>query len=282
MTTQSFFVRVPASSANLGPGFDALGMALSVHLEMGPVFNGEIPAGAKMIDEYHPGHIAFRSYGGVGDVWVRSKIPMGRGLGFSGAARVAGVVAAHAQKNGSSVEALTAARKDLLHASTQLEGHPDNVAASLVGGVTASASGEVVRLPLALDPAILAWVPETQTSTEKSRTAIATTLSLGDAVLNIGHTALLMGALASGDIEVLRIATQDRIHQDIRLANAPSSKAALEAALNTAAWCAWLSGSGPTIAVMCAKSDARQIASQLPQSGDVLELTIDQQGAVII
>lgn len=282
MTTQSFFVRVPASSANLGPGFDALGMALSVHLEMGPVFNGEIPAGAKMIDEYHPGHIAFRSYGGVGDVWVRSKIPMGRGLGFSGAARVAGVVAAHAQKNGSSVEALTAARKDLLHASTQLEGHPDNVAASLVGGVTASASGEVVRLPLALDPAILAWVPETQTSTEKSRTAIATTLSLGDAVLNIGHTALLMGALASGDIEVLRIATQDRIHQDIRLANAPSSKAALEAALNTAAWCAWLSGSGPTVAVMCAKSDARQIASQLPQSGDVLELTIDQQGAVII
>ena len=282
MTTQSFFVRVPASSANLGPGFDALGMALSVHLEMGPVFNGEIPAGAKMIDEYHPGHIAFRSYGGVGDVWVRSKIPMGRGLGFSGAARVAGVVAAHAQKNGSSVEALTAARKDLLHASTQLEGHPDNVAASLVGGVTASASGEVVRLPLALDPAILAWVPETQTSTEKSRTAIATTLSLSDAVLNIGHTALLMGALASGDIEVLRIATQDRIHQDIRLANAPSSKAALEAALNTAAWCAWLSGSGPTIAVMCAKSDARQIASQLPQSGDVLELTIDQQGAVII
>ena len=282
MTTQSFFVRVPASSANLGPGFDALGMALSVHLEMGPVFNGEIPFGAKMIDEYHPGHIAFRSYGGVGDVWVRSKIPMGRGLGFSGAARVAGVVAAHAQKNGSSVEALTAARKDLLHASTQLEGHPDNVAASLVGGVTASASGEVVRLPLALDPAILAWVPETQTSTEKSRTAIATTLSLSDAVLNIGHTALLMGALASGDIEVLRIATQDRIHQDIRLANAPSSKAALEAALNTTAWCAWLSGSGPTVAVMCAKSDARQIASQLPQSGDVLELTIDQQGAVII
>jgi homoserine kinase len=195
---------------------------------------------------------------------------------------VAGVVAAHAQKNGSSVEALIAARKDLLHASTQLEGHPDNVAASLVGGVTASASGEVVRLPLALDPTILAWVPETQTSTDKSRTAIPTTLSIGDAVLNIGHTALLMGALASGDIEVLRIATQDRIHQDIRLAHAPGSKAALEAALSTNAWCAWLSGSGPTVAVMCAKSDAKIIASQLPKNGVVLELTIDQHGAVII
>jgi homoserine kinase len=282
MTATSFFVRVPASSANLGPGFDALGMALSVHLEMGPVINGDVPSGAKLIDEYHPGHIAFRSYGGVGDIWVRSKIPMGRGLGFSGAARVAGVVTAHAQKHGLSNEALLRARKDLLHASTQLEGHPDNVAASLVGGVTASASGEVVRLPLALDPTILAWVPETRTNTEKSRTAIASTLSLGDAVLNIGHTALLLGALATGDIEVLRIATQDRIHQDIRLANAPGSKAALDAALTTNAWCAWLSGSGPTVAVMCAKSDAKHIALQLPRSGDVLELTIDQHGAVII
>ena len=282
MTAQSFFVRVPASSANLGPGFDALGMALSVHLEMGPVINGQVPLDAKMIDEYHPGRVAFRSYGGVGDVWVRSKIPMGRGLGFSGAARVAGVVAAHAQLHGLSMDALVAARKDLLHASTELEGHPDNVAASLVGGVTASASGEVVRLPLALDPTILAWVPDAQTSTEKSRTAIATTLSLSDAVVNIGHTALLLGALATGDVALLRIATQDRIHQDIRLAHAPTSKAALDAALSTNAWCAWLSGSGPTVAVMCAKSDAKHIASQLPQSGDVLELTIDQDGAVII
>jgi homoserine kinase len=282
MSQSSFFVRVPASSANLGPGFDVLGMALSVHLEMGPVVDGQVPLGAKMIDEYHPGNIAFRSYGGVGDVWVRSKIPMGRGLGFSGAARVAGVVAAHAQLHGLSMDALVAARKDLLHVSTQLEGHPDNVAASLVGGVTASASGEVVRLPLALDPTILAWVPDTQTSTEKSRTAIATTLLLSDAVVNIGHTALLLGALATGDVALLRIATQDRIHQDIRLANAPGSKAALDAALSTSAWCAWLSGSGPTVAVMCAKSDAKNIASQLPQSGQVLELAIDQDGAVII
>ena len=139
-----------------------------------------------------------------------------------------------------------------------------------------------MRLPLALDPTILAWVPDTQTSTEKSRTAIATTLLLSDAVVNIGHTALLLGALATGDVALLRIATQDRIHQDIRLANAPGSKAALDAALSTSAWCAWLSGSGPTVAVMCAKSDAKNIASQLPQSGQVLELAIDQDGAVII
>ena len=282
MSQTSFSVRVPASSANLGSGFDALGMALTVYLEMGPVVDDEVPAGAKVVDQYHPGHIAFRSYGGVGDVWVRSRIPMGRGLGFSGAARVAGIVLAHAQLNGTSSEALVSARKEILHASTQLEGHPDNVAASLVGGVTASASGEVVRVPLALDPVILAWVPDTQTSTEKSRTALPDSLSRVDAVFNIGHTALLIGALASGDVSVLRAATQDRIHQDIRLAHAPTSKAALDAALSTSAWCAWLSGSGPTVAVMCDKSDAKLIASQLPQSGDVLELAIDQHGAVII
>ena len=282
MSVQSFFVRVPASSANLGPGFDVLGMALSVHLEMGPVVDGRVPTGAKQIDEYHPGHIAFRSYGGVGDVWMRSKIPMGRGLGFSGAARVAGVVVAHAQQHGLNGDALVAARKDLLHASAQLEGHPDNVAASLVGGVTASISGEVVRIGVALDPTILAWVPETQTSTEKSRTALPTTLLLSDAVANIGHTALLIGALTTGDISLLRIATQDRLHQDIRLTHAPSSKAALDAALSTSAWCAWLSGSGPTVAVMCAKSDAQQIASQLPRNGEVLELAIDPNGAQII
>ncbi len=282
MSQASFFVRVPASSANLGSGFDALGMALTVYLEMGPVVNNAIPTGAKVIDQYHPGHIAFRSFGGVGDVWVRSKIPMGRGLGFSGAARVAGIVAAHAQLNGTSNDSLVSARKEILHASTQLEGHPDNVAASLVGGVTASASGEVVRLPLALDPAILAWVPDTQTSTEKSRSALPDTLSLLDAVFNIGHTALLMGALASGEVSVLRVATQDRIHQDIRLAYAPSSKVALDAAIASNAWCTWLSGSGPTVAVMCAKSDAKHIASQLPSSGVVLELAIDQHGAVII
>ena len=205
---------------------------------------------------------------------------MGRGLGFSGAARVAGVVLGHVQRNGK--ESLIADRKELLRLSTELEGHPDNVAASLVGGVTASTGGEVVKLPLGFDPAFIAWVPDTQTSTEKSRTAIASTIPLADVVFNIGHTALLMAAFAAGDIAVLREATKDRMHQDVRFAASPNSHEAFEAALATDAWCTWLSGSGPTVGVLCAKSDAVRIAGQLPKSGLTHILDIDHEGAVFI
>ena len=273
-------VRVPASSANLGPGFDALGMALSLHLEMGIDDGSALPEFAKVIDDSHPSLAAFRHAGGTGNVWVRSVIPMGRGLGFSGAARVAGVVLGHAQRNGK--DSLIADRKELLRLSTELEGHPDNVAASLVGGVTASAGGEVVKLPLGFDPAFIAWVPETQTSTEKSRTAIASSIPLTDVVFNIGHTALLMAAFAAGDIAVLREATKDRMHQDVRFAASPHSQEAFKAALATDAWCAWLSGSGPTVGVLCAKADAARIAGLLPKSGASHILDIDHDGAVFI
>lgn len=273
-------VRVPASSANLGPGFDALGMALTLHLEMGIDDGSALPEFAKIIDDSHPSLAAFRHAGGTGDVWVRSVIPMGRGLGFSGAARVAGVVLGHAQRNGK--DSLKSDRKELLRLSTELEGHPDNVAASLVGGVTASTGGEVVKLPLRFDPAFIAWVPETQTSTEKSRTAIASSIPLADVVFNIGHTALLMAAFAAGDIAVLREATKDRMHQDVRFAASPNSHEAFKAALATDAWCTWLSGSGPTVGVLCAKSDAARIADQLPKSGAWHILNIDHDGAVFI
>ena len=273
-------VRVPASSANLGPGFDALGMALSLHLEMGIDDGSALPEFAKVIDDSHPSLAAFRHAGGTGNVWVRSVIPMGRGLGFSGAARVAGVVLGHVQRNGK--ESLIADRKELLRLSTELEGHPDNVAASLVGGVTASTGGEVVKLPLGLDPAFIAWVPETQTSTEKSRTAIASSIPLPDVVFNIGHTALLMAAFAAGDIAVLREATKDRMHQDVRFAASPNSHEAFKAALATEAWCSWLSGSGPTVGVLCAKADAALIAGRLPKSGASHILDIDHDGAVFI
>ena len=273
-------VRVPASSANVGPGFDALGMALSLHLEMGIDDGSALPEFAKVVDDSHPSLAAFRHAGGTGDVWVRSVIPMGRGLGFSGAARVAGVVLGHAQRNGK--ESLIADSKELLRLSTELEGHPDNVGASLVGGVTASAGGEVVKLPLGFDPAFIAWVPETQTSTEKSRTAIASSIPLTDVVFNIGHTALLMAAFAAGDIAVLREATKDRMHQDVRFAASPNSHDAFKSALATDAWCAWLSGSGPTVGVLCAKADAARIAGLLPKSGASHILDIDHEGAVFI
>ncbi|MBU6315372.1 MAG: homoserine kinase [Acidobacteria bacterium] len=271
-------VRVPASSANLGPGFDTLGMALSLHAEVGL---GEAPAGAQPADSHHPASVAFRRHGGEGSLWVRSPIPVGRGMGFSGAVRVGGAVAAHAQQHGTDPEALADAMPALLHLATELEGHADNVAASLYGGVVATAGGRAVRVPLSFDPAMVMWVPPFVTSTDQSRTALPTAVPMADVVFNLGHTALLVAALAAGDVDSLREATRDRLHQDIRLAAAPPSRAALEAALAAGAWAAWLSGSGPTVAAMCAVDEAEELAAALPSDGHTKVLRIDHAGATI-
>lgn len=256
-------------------------MALSLYLEIGIEEQTDIPDGAHLIGHRHPAHGAFALNGGIGELWAKSVIPMGRGLGFSGAARVGGAIAAHVQKNGVSADALSSARNDILAIATKLEGHPDNAAASLVGGIVASASGCVVQIPLALNPTIVVWVPDSQTSTYESRTTLEATIPLADAVFNIGHVSLLVAALAAGDISALRIATQDRLHQDLRMTSAPESKVALQCALDGPAWCAWLSGSGPSVAAMCSSEDADALAALMPPDGDVKILSIDTGGAII-
>ena len=169
----------------------------------------------------------------------------------------------------------------LLDLATQLEGHADNVAASLYGGVVATAGGHAVRLPMSFDPAMVMWVPTFTTSTDESRGRLPAQVPLDDVVFNIGRTALLVAALAAGEVGVLREATRDRLHQDIRLAAAEPSRAALEAALAAGAWAAWLSGSGPTVAVMCAVDEAEEIAAALPADGHTKLLRIDHAGAVV-
>jgi homoserine kinase len=271
-------VRVPASSANLGPGFDALGLALSLHAEVGA---GTAPDGATNVDEHHPATVAFRLHGGEGPLWVRSPIPVGRGMGFSGAVRVGGLVAAHAQRSGPDHDALQAALPQLLALATQLEGHADNVAASLYGGIVATAGGRAVSVPLSFDPAMVMWVPSFATSTDESRTKLPASVPMADVVFNIGRTALLVAAFAAGDVGALRIATQDRLHQDARFGAAEPSRAALLAALDAGAWAAWLSGSGPTVAAMCAVDEAESLGAALPQDGHTKILRIDHAGAVI-
>lgn len=280
--SNSFAVRVPASSANLGPGFDAIGMALSLYFEIGIISDAEIPEGAHRIGQRHPAHGAFLLNGGQGELWAKSVIPMGRGLGFSGAARVGGAVVAHVQRNGVLPQTLEQARDHILAITSKLEGHPDNVAASLVGGVVASASGRVVQVPLGIDPTVVVWIPESQTSTHESRTTLDKNVPLQDAVFNIGHVSLLIAALAAGDVSALRVATQDRLHQNVRLAEVPESQVAMDCALSGPSWCAWLSGSGPTVAAMCAAEDALALAALMPPSGTVKVLNIDMTGAVII
>jgi len=271
-------VRVPASSANLGPGFDTLGMALTLHAEIGL---GDPPEGAQAADDHHPATIAFRANRGEGPLWVKCPIPSGRGMGFSGAVRVGGLMAAHAQRHGDDPAAVHDALHDLLALGTELEGHADNVAASLLGGVVATAGGQAVRVPMSFDPAMVMWVPSFVTSTDESRTRLRNDVSMADVVFNLGRTALLVAALAAGEVSVLREATRDRLHQDVRLAAAEPSRRALEAALDAGAWASWLSGSGPTVAAMCAVDEAEDLAAALPDDGHTKILRIDHAGAVV-
>jgi homoserine kinase len=253
-------------------------VALGLHLEL--LVGSTAASEGATAEEEHPAVRAFRQLGGDGPVQVRSPIPMGRGLGFSGAARVAGLVGALAQQKGSDFAPLDAA-DEILHLATALEGHADNVAPSLHGGVVASAGGRAVRVPLGVEAQVVVWIPSFTTSTDHSRRALPVTVPMADAVFNIGRTALLVAALAAGDVDALRTATEDRLHQDRRFEQAQASRAALQAGLESGAWCGWLSGSGPTVALLCGPDDAEGLVAALPDGADTRVLAIDQAGATI-
>ncbi len=275
----SWVVRVPASSANLGAGFDVLAMALSLRADFGI---DTPPAGGVIVDEHHPGAVAYRRCGGNGAIWVRSPIPAGRGLGFSGAMRVGGALTALVERHGTDIATHGDAMAQVMRVTSELEGHCDNVAASLYGGVVVAAADSVMRVPIKFDPAIVVWLPDkASTSTDASRTRLPAMVTLADAVFNIGRCAMFVAACASGDFAALRAATQDRLHQSIRLEQVPQSAAAIDAALAAGAWAAWLSGSGPSVSMMCEPDDADALAAALPSTGHTKSLRIDHAGAVV-
>lgn len=273
-------VRVPGSSANLGAGFDVLGMALDLHADVGC---GEPITGGRAADEHHPAAVAFRVLGGTGPLWTRTSIPMGRGLGYSGAVRIGGAAAAIVQQHGRLALSDQERRRQVLDVAVGLERHGDNAAASLEGGIVVVADDTVGRIPLAFDPAVVVWIPtDATTSTDRSRAALAEAVHRDDAVFNLGRVALFVTACVSARPELLRIATEDRLHQAARLATSPASATAIEAALSAGAWAAWLSGSGPTVAMFCEPSRAETLAEALPSNGHAKVLRIDHAGAVVI
>ena len=273
----SWFVRAPASSANLGAGFDVLGMALDLYADCGL---GQAPADAQQIDAHHPGRIAFEALGGTGPMWMRCNIPMGRGLGFSGAARVSAAALAAVQTAGA--DGIVDRGDEILAYTAQLEGHGDNVAASLHGGVTGFVQGEFVSMPIGPTMAaanFVAWVPDVTTSTDKSREALSSTVDRADAVHNIGRATQFALAFAHDDPDLLRGAADDHLHQAWRVPSVAGAGAAIEAGGAAGAWCAWLSGSGPTVGMLCDSSIAADVAASLPANGHTKVLRIDTVGA---
>ena len=272
-------VSVPASTANLGAGFDTLGLALSLRLEAGLV-DSKQPANANTCEDHHPASVAFKKNGGSGAIWSHDRIPMGRGLGFSGAARVAGALLAIAQREGAVVANSLEARMAAFRVASELEGHPDNAAASALGGLTVAATGRAIRVPIAVYAEIIVWVPSNSTSTKESRTKLSASVSLDDAVYNLSRSSLLVAAMVTGDVAALYDATHDKLHQDVRLAVVPETKRAIHMALDAGAWAAWLSGSGPTMACIVDPARAAHVAASLPAGGTVHRLRIDESGPV--
>ncbi|MEZ5259212.1 MAG: hypothetical protein R2705_20720 [Ilumatobacteraceae bacterium] len=228
--------------------------------------------------------------GGTGAIWLRSQLPMGRGLGYSGAVRVVGATLGLLEREPSASIVGDAAhrshpdalrlRAEVLTISAALEGHGDNAAASVYGSVVAVADEVCVEVPLALDPAIVVWVPDATTGTDASRRTLPEQLSRDDAAFNVGRVAVLVAALGAGRIDALRVGAEDRMHQDHRLAHQPRSAATLRALLDAGAWSAWLSGSGPTVAAFAGREDADRLAAALPAEGRAMVLELDRHGVI--
>ena len=270
-------VSSPASSANLGSGFDCLALAVDLPFALSdePPPSGE---GWLAAEPTHPGTVAFRAAGGdpATELHWRSPIPPGRGLGFSGASRVAGAFLAGLCDG---LEPLDA-RDGAFRVAAELEGHADNAAASAHGGFVVSAGEHVGRLVVPPGLVVLVWSPSVTTSTDASRRALPDVVPLSDASHSIAGAALWVAGLATCDLSLLRRACEDRLHQPVRLGSQPGSTEALEVLLgNDSVLAAWLSGSGPTVAALLdVGADGATLCAELPSTGRCRTLDVATLG----
>ena len=268
MTARHRLVRVPASSANLGPGYDAMAAAVALQFELEVEETGEFsldPGGldvstgrdnlvVRAFESLHPADgIAFR---------LRSEIPLARGLGSSAAAIVAGLCAAD------HLFELALSKEELLARATELEGHPDNVAAAIYGGfVVCGTDADGAPLAARFDPPEglegIVVIPPEEVSTKLAREAIPDQVPLADAVANVSAAALLMLGLRSADLDLLARGLRDNIHQPRRRSLYPRSMEIVDSAAELGALGATISGAGPTVLVWTTWQDAGNVAVAL-------------------
>ncbi|MBI4200630.1 MAG: homoserine kinase [Chloroflexi bacterium] len=253
-------VRVPATTANLGPGFDCLGMALDIWNEVTIAVAQKSRVrvtgqGAGQLST-GPGNLVYRTaaryYTERGrampalSIACHNEIPLARGLGSSAAAIVGGLVAAAALAGDPPDDP-----ERLLPLAIALEGHPDNVTPALFGGcqIVVAEGDQWVRaaVPLPADLHAVLFIPDTQLPTVEARAVLPDEVSREAAVYNAGRVALLVSALATGKVELLRWATQDRLHQPARERLFPAMRHLFRAAMDGGALGAFLSGAGPTV-----------------------------------
>jgi homoserine kinase len=274
-------VRVPASSANLGPGYDALAAALQMHLELEVEETGEFAVETdvdvprdrsnlvvRAFEQLHPADgFTFR---------IRSPIPLAGGLGTSAAATVAGLMAA---------DHLFELDADLLGPATELEGHPDNVAAALLGGFVVCAGGAATRfdVPAGLEAVIV--VPDAPpVRTVDARAALPAEVPMSDAVFNVAHASLLTLGLAKGEWDLVTRGLHDRLHQPRRAHLYPASLELAGRAVELGALGATISGAGPAVLVWThyeQTGGAVEALRRAAPGADIRRVPFEPQGAEV-
>ena len=266
-----FRIRLPGSAANLGPGYDALGMALSIYNYIGirirsrPGVSFSIEGEGKDILPANEENLFYcaaqftaqragKTLSGI-DIQMHNTVPLARGLGSSSTAIVGGIIAANC------LLGEPFSQMEMLDIATAIEGHPDNVSPCLLGGLTASTmDGNRVACVRALPPqelrAVVA-IPEFELKTEDARNVLPDAISHRDAVFSTSRACIVTAALITGDFEHLAVGMQDRLHHPYRAKLIPGFDQILAEAIKAGAWGAALSGAGPTlIALTTQNADA--------------------------
>ncbi|MBP1918896.1 homoserine kinase [Youngiibacter multivorans] len=294
-------VIVPATTANLGPGFDTMGLALDMYTEVIMETGGEgiritsegegseelscsednliYKCAKKLFDsvEYEPKGLSVRIINGI---------PLSRGLGSSASAIIAGLLAAR------EISAANISDYELLKMATEVEGHPDNVAPALFGGFVLSRmeGKEIIYRKIDVDDKLLAVVaiPEFELPTEKSRAILPRAVSREDAIFNIGNASLLVYSLLMKDYSLLRKAMNDRLHEPYRIPLVPGLEEVKRRALGAGAFSAALSGAGPTVIAFADEHNSESVRSAMEEGfrsagieSDVRILSLNNKGAIV-
>ena len=267
MTGRRRLVRVPASSANLGPGYDVMAAALSLQLELEVEETGEFAVEAEGLDvPTGRENLVVRAFETLHSAdglsfRISSEIPPARGLGSSAAAIVAGLAAAD------HLYELALSPQELLVRAAELEGHPDNVAAAIHGGFVICGEDGAAPVAARFDPPegleAVAVIPVEEVATEAARDAMPDQVPLADAVANVASAALLVLGLQQADLNLVARGLRDSIHQPRRRELYPRSMELLEAAPEIGALGATISGAGPTLLVWTTWQDTGKVVEQL-------------------
>jgi homoserine kinase len=274
-------VRVPASSANLGPGFDVLAAALQLHLELEVEETGRFEVVTDLDIARDRRNLCVRAFEALHPAddftfTIRSQIPLSGGLGSSAAAIVAGAMAA---------DHLFELDADLLAVATEVEGHPDNVAAALRGGFVVCADGAATRFEVPAGLEAIVVVPDDPVRTKEARAALPAEVPMADAVFNVAHASMLVLGLARGEWDLVSRGLQDRLHQPHRAPLYPRSLEVAERARALGALGATISGAGPTVLVWSHYEQTGGVAQALKRETEgwaaVVRVPFEPQGAEV-